>query len=592
MAKIELAQFDMQQAIAMSPVDSGFIGFAAKNDGLYIKKYGEPEIKILTESDIGSSVQTLTINQLSDLDRTDLDDNYYLVKGFFDGQLFQVTNGNIISQTIVTKDDILHRDIDFTETPVSPIVKSFAILDIYDNGTKRQLDTVTSEHLESIIDSSYVLTRIYNGSQQASEEIGIYGFINGIDTVVLESSISAYQSFAENLEFTKAGESIINATYGTFETILVASSGSVESVNSITPDENGNVVLKSSDIENDSNYVSDSSYVHTDNNYTTTEKNKLANQSGANSGDETTSTILTKIGDGNKISGNYLPSYVDDVIEGVYINPTTFQIGGSTITPEDGKIYISTDSNVTYRWSGSVYVSIGSSLALGETSLTAYRGDRGKIAYDHSQISGNPHGTAASDITTDSTHRFVTDSEKTTWSNKQDALVSGMNIKTINGTSVLGGGDISITGGGAGSDTTAIHTSISSEINSITEKVNLVDNDIVLAESSESSFIKAKIKLSSIKSYLSTTFNKLYSLVTDTGDRHGFVYPTVSSLSFNDSTYVFTLSASTGYDIYVNGTKYNVTTDKTVSITNTKGQWFIYYTIVSGTPTLNASQTV
>ena len=265
---------------------------------------------------------------------------------------------------------------------------------------------------------------------------------------------------------------------------------------------------------------------------------------------------------------------------------------GSTITPEDGKIYISTDSNVTYRWSGSVYVSIGSSLALGETSLTAYRGDREKIAYDHSQITGNPHGTTASDITTDSTHRFVTDFEKTTWSNKQDALVSGMNIKTINGTSVLGGGDISITGGGAGSDTTAIHTSISSEINSITEKVNLVDNDVVLAESSESSFIKAKIKLSSIKSYLSTTFNKLYSLVTDTGDRHGFVYPTVSSLSFNDSTYVFTLSASTGYDIYVNGTKYNVTTDKTVSITNTKGQWFIYYTIVSGTPTLNASQTV
>jgi hypothetical protein len=33
----------------------------------------------------------------------------------------------------------------------------------------------------------------------------------------------------------------------------------------------------------------------------------------------------------------------------------------------------------------------GDGLQLGETSLTAYRGDRGKIAYDHSQITGTPH---------------------------------------------------------------------------------------------------------------------------------------------------------------------------------------------------------
>jgi hypothetical protein len=33
---------------------------------------------------------------------------------------------------------------------------------------------------------------------------------------------------------------------------------------------------------------------------------------------------------------------------------------------------------------------------------------------------------------------------------KQDTLVSGTNIKTINGTSVLGSGNISISGGGGG----------------------------------------------------------------------------------------------------------------------------------------------
>lgn len=38
------------------------------------------------------------------------------------------------------------------------------------------------------------------------------------------------------------------------------------------------------------------------------------------------------------------------------------------------------------------------SLALGETSSTAYRGDRGKTAYDHSQATGNPHGTTKANV--------------------------------------------------------------------------------------------------------------------------------------------------------------------------------------------------
>jgi len=41
---------------------------------------------------------------------------------------------------------------------------------------------------------------------------------------------------------------------------------------------------------------------------------------------------------------------------------------------------------------------LGALLTLGETSTTAYRGDRGKIAYDHSQTSGNPHNLVKADI--------------------------------------------------------------------------------------------------------------------------------------------------------------------------------------------------
>jgi hypothetical protein len=53
---------------------------------------------------------------------------------------------------------------------------------------------------------------------------------------------------------------------------------------------------------------------------------------------------------------------------------------------------------------------------------------------------------AATKVTEDSTHRFVTDTEKSIWNGKQDSLISGTNIKTINSTSLLGGGDIAING--------------------------------------------------------------------------------------------------------------------------------------------------
>lgn len=45
---------------------------------------------------------------------------------------------------------------------------------------------------------------------------------------------------------------------------------------------------------------------------------------------------------------------------------------------------------------------------------------------------------------------LVTTGEKYTWNNKQAALVSGTNIKTVNNQSLLGSGNISISGGGGG----------------------------------------------------------------------------------------------------------------------------------------------
>ena len=101
---------------------------------------------------------------------------------------------------------------------------------------------------------------------------------------------------------------------------------------------------------------------------------------------------VAELDSNGKVPTSQLPSYVDEVIE--YTSRGAFPGTG-----EDGKIYVAEDTNLTYRWSGTDYVEISPSLALGETESTAYRGDRGAAAYTHSQItSGNPHGTTAADV--------------------------------------------------------------------------------------------------------------------------------------------------------------------------------------------------
>ena len=96
---------------------------------------------------------------------------------------------------------------------------------------------------------------------------------------------------------------------------------------------------------------------------------------------------VSELDTNGKVVSSQLPSFVDDVIEGYLYNGQFYKESAHTtkITGETGKIYIDLSTEKTYRWSGSVYTVISDTLALGETSSTAYRGDRGKIAYDHSQ---------------------------------------------------------------------------------------------------------------------------------------------------------------------------------------------------------------
>ena len=163
---------------------------------------------------------------------------------------------------------------------------------------------------------------------------------------------------------------------------------------------------------------------------------------------------------GGKVPSAQLPAYVDDVLE--YANYAALPATGTT-----GIIYVTLDDNKTYRWSGSAYVEISVSLALGETSATAYRGDRGKMAYDHSQISHAP-----------------VDAEKNVqpdWNQADNGADDYIKNKPS-----------SIT------DSGAIHKATANEISGITEKTSFADNDIILIEDSADSYNKKKVKKSNL----------------------------------------------------------------------------------------------
>lgn len=90
---------------------------------------------------------------------------------------------------------------------------------------------------------------------------------------------------------------------------------------------------------------------------------------GANNG-------VATLDSSGKVVTSQLPSFVDDVLE--FESKIAFPATG-----ESGKIYVSLDTNLTYRWGGTEYVEISKSLALGETSSTAYAGNKGKAATDN-----------------------------------------------------------------------------------------------------------------------------------------------------------------------------------------------------------------
>lgn len=91
------------------------------------------------------------------------------------------------------------------------------------------------------------------------------------------------------------------------------------------------------------------------------------------------------------------------------------------LTPTSGTIFYCKDTEEYIRYNGSSWGDL-------------VYGDIDKVHVDS--------------VETNADKNFISDIERAEWDAKQDALVSGTNIKTINGTSLLGSGNITISGSG------------------------------------------------------------------------------------------------------------------------------------------------
>ena len=258
------------------------------------------------------------------------------------------------------------------------------------NETKKYLDYTGLETLVNIIKGTYaektdlsLVSQVATNAAQAATTLEsskqdklIAGSniqiaedgktISATDTTYVDATTST-SGLMSATDKTKLDGVATGAQVNTIETIKVNG-------NALTPDTNKAIDIKVptvlSELTDDVGFVDRSNFENEIENVRTEMASKLdASLKGTANG-------VAELDANGKVLTSQLPSFVDDVIEAE--NFAALPNEGET-----GKIYVTLDDNKTYRWSGSAYVEISASLALGETDSTAYRGDRGKVAYDH-----------------------------------------------------------------------------------------------------------------------------------------------------------------------------------------------------------------
>jgi hypothetical protein len=202
-------------------------------------------------------------------------------------------------------------------------------------------------------------------------------------------------------------------------------------------------------------------------------------------------SVTTSAGGTITISSTAGADNSSELVEGEYKSSTSFSTANGNAIGETGKLYVDTSANKIYRWNGSAFIEVSqaqnafSKIAVnGQSTVSANKaidtltliagsnvtittnatddsitiaatgggtgnGDMLKSVYDTNNngkidVAENAEklgGTSAADY---ATKKYVDDAD----AKKQNKLVSGTDIKTINGMSLLGSGDITIASGG------------------------------------------------------------------------------------------------------------------------------------------------
>ena len=354
------------------------------------------------------------LNQLKNLDKDILETKYVQEKDVKD--TYTATDENPISgkgvavavntlqQDINGKSNIGHKhtkseitDFPTSMTPTAHNQASNTINAMTDYSKATSVSAITPTDtlnvaigkLEKALDSKG--TSSFSGSyNDLTDKPTIPSVGNG--TITVNQNGTKVGEFSTN----QSTNTAINLTNTTYDVATSSKLGLVKSGTDITVDSSGNVSVN----DDSHNHVisnvdglqsaldgkAASSHTHDDRYYTESEINTKLN-SKLNTSLKGSANGLAELDSNGKVPSSQLPSFVDDIIEGYLSGGNFYKESAHTteITGETGKIYIDLTTNKTYRWSGSAFVVVSETLALGETSSTAYRGDKGKIAYDHSQ---------------------------------------------------------------------------------------------------------------------------------------------------------------------------------------------------------------
>jgi len=162
----------------------------------------------------------------------------------------------------------------------------------------------------------------------------------------------------------------------------------------------------------------------------------------------------TGLAESNPPSGTYTYQSGDYFIVGVVASAggTNYRPDGSTYTTGVASTTVETaqvDTDDVYYYDGSVWrLQVNTQKEVGFVNIAGSPYDNTNLAsaLNSKQNEIDSSHKLSADLVDDSstTNKFVTASDKTTWNGKQDELVSGTNIKTINSTSLLGSGNIDI----------------------------------------------------------------------------------------------------------------------------------------------------